>query len=191
VWTFAYHFSRKQVGHLTFTALNDSTIPAFSRPRRAHEIERRGRASQIGVRAASTRDSHACFREQPALSRPCRRGDRVGLTSYFHYWHSSDVAVVARGCALRWRGSMTSLRRSGQRALFERRHGRDGRYAAARWRSACRPLADSVAKVVNAVSISSWSFQDQSICGPQELLYSPARRQDNLRGKLKNQDRIV
>ena len=46
---------------------------------------------------------------------------------------------------------MTSSRRSGQRALFERRHERDGRYAAARWRSACRLLADSVAKLLNAV----------------------------------------
>src|SRR5260370_41556660 len=35
-------------------------------------------------------------------------------------------------CASRWQASMTPSRRSGQRDLFERRHERYGRYAAAR-----------------------------------------------------------
>ena len=35
---------------------------------------------------------------------------------------------------------------------------------------------------------SSWSFQDQPDCRPQELLYSTARKQGNCPGKLKNQD---
>src|SRR6267142_6813038 len=60
-------------------------------------------------------------------------------------------------CALRWRASMTAARRSGQRALFERGHERDGRYAAARWRSACRPLADSVAKLLKCPA--AWAIQ--------------------------------
>src|ERR1700738_3158247 len=47
-------------------------------------------------------------------------------------------------CASRLLASMISSRRSGQRALFERRHERDGRSAAARWRSACRLLADTL-----------------------------------------------
>jgi hypothetical protein len=38
------------------------------------------------------------------------------------------------------------------------------------------------------MSQSSWSSQDQSNCGTQELPGSPARRQDNLVGELKNPD---
>jgi hypothetical protein len=38
---------------------------------------------------------------------------------------------------------------------------------------------------------SSWCFLDRSNCRHQELLYSPARRPGNFRGKLTNQDRPV
>jgi hypothetical protein len=62
-------------------------------------------------------------------------------------------------------------------------HGRCEQYA-----RACSGDPSAAAHGSSAPCRSSWSFQNRPDCRPQELLYSPARRQGNCHGKLKNQD---